>query len=102
MEEKRPKKSIAELLDQMALAYDRDLILGYSYDDLTYKLIIEFYPRNNLPIQTLVRHIETNYAVEYVHVKNSYTKLLICVKFGKYTLNSVHKTIVRLPKSDVL
>lgn len=90
------KKDIHHLLDQIAVAYDQNLVLSYSYDDLTYKMIIDFYPRTNLPIQTLVRHIETNYSVEYVHVKNSYTKLSIIIKFGKYSLNPLRKSILRL------
>lgn len=102
MEERQPKKPLADLLDQLALAYILDLVLGYTYNCETLKLIVEFYPRTNMPIQTLVRHIETNYAVEYVHVKNSYTKLVLCIKIGKYSLNPIQKSIVRAPKKDVL
>lgn len=95
MTEPRVKKNVCELLDQISLAYDQNLVLAYSYDDLTHKVIVEFYPRTNLPIQTLVRHIETHYATEYVHVKNSYTKLSLHIKFGKYTVNQLQKSIFR-------
>ena len=91
------KKTISHLLDELALAYDRDLVLGYSYDDLSHKVVIDFYPRTNLPIQTLVRHIETSYPIEYVHVKNNHTKLIIEIKIGKWIIAPL-KSIIRLPK----
>jgi hypothetical protein len=96
MEVKQPKKPITDLFDQLALAYKQDLLLGYAYSSETLKLNVRFYPRTNMPIQTLVRHIETTYPVEYVHVKNCYTELVLCIKFGKYSLNPIQKSFVFL------
>lgn len=89
------KKPLTDLISQLVIAYNKDLIQGYSYDHETNDILIAFYPRNNTPIQTLIEHIEATYPVLYVLKKQKYTKIEVLIKIGKYTIPPANKSISR-------
>lgn len=77
------KKTLDDLLDQMMLAYDRGLITAFTYDNLAHRVIMGFMLPANIPVQTLVTHIELCYPTEYVCVKNNPWGLQIEIKLDK-------------------
>lgn len=74
------KKPIENLLRQIKDAHKGNLLLGYVYDPTNRHLAIQFCRGSNMPIQTLVKHIETCYPIRDIQVLHCDGSVLITMK----------------------